>query len=79
MKTTKKPFDIKKNLDLIGKTFKVLDTRERKILRLYNGLEDGTQHNMAEISRMENVTRERIRQIMTKAYNKIDTILKYEE
>jgi len=80
MKIIKKEiYDIKDNLALIGKTFKVLDDRERRILRLCYGLETGTPYNMAEIARMEDVTRERIRQIMSKAFAKIETILKYEE
>lgn len=64
---------------IIGKTFKVLDDRERRILLLHYGMETGNSHSMAEIARMDKVSRERIRQIVTKALSKIELVLMYEE
>lgn len=71
--------DIQEDLATLGKTFKVLDDRERKILRLMYGLEDGQPKSMAEIARRDRVSRERIRQIVSKAFEKINLVLKYEE
>lgn len=77
MKITSK--DVPNILKTVGKTFKVLSDRERKILRLRHGLEDGIPKTLEQLAVMEKVTRERIRQIEVKAYEKIDTVLKYEE
>ena len=52
----------------------VLDTlteRERKVLRLRFGLDDGRQRTLEEVGREFNVTRERIRQIEAKALRKL--------
>jgi len=52
----------------------VLDTlqvRERQVLRLRFGLEDGRCHTLEEVGEYFNVTRERIRQIEAKALRKI--------
>ena len=77
MKTTNKK--LLASLMVAGKAFKVLDERERKILRLRYGLEDGEPKTLEQIAIIENVTRERIRQIESQAIDKIDTVLKYEE
>jgi len=80
MKIIKGEFpEIQENLATLGKTFKVLNDRERKILCLLYGLEDGKPHTMAEIGRINRVSRERIRQIVSKALEKINLVLKYEE
>ena len=53
---------------------KVLDTltkRERRVLQLRYGLEDGRARTLEEVGREFNVTRERIRQIETKALRKL--------
>ena len=71
--------DIKSDLELIGKTFKVLNTRERYLIRSYSGIEDGIPKTMAQIARNENISRERVRQIMSKAFEKIELVLKYEQ
>ncbi len=71
--------DIPSILKTIGKTFKVLDKREARILRLRHGLEDGNPRTLEELAKMEKVSRERIRQIESKAFEKIDLVLKYEE
>ncbi len=52
----------------------VLDTlteRERKVLRLRFGLDDGRQRTLEEVGKEFNVTRERIRQIEAKALRKL--------
>jgi len=77
MKTIKP--DIHGGLTTIGKTFKVLDDRERLILRLRFGLEDGIPKTLAEVAKIEKVTRERIRQLEARAFEKIEVVLKYEE
>jgi len=71
--------DVPNILKTMGKTFKVLNDRERKILRLRHGLEDGEPKTLEQLAKTENVSRERIRQIESKALEKIDTVLKYEE
>ena len=52
----------------------VLDTlteRERKVLKLRFGLEDGRQRTLEEVGKEFKVTRERIRQIEAKALRKL--------
>lgn len=54
--------------------FEVLDTltpRERKVLVLRYGLEDGKPRTLEEVGKQFNVTRERIRQIEAKAVRKL--------
>ena len=48
-----------------------LTDRERKILEMRFGLEDGVTHTLEEVGKMFSVTRERIRQIEAKALEKI--------
>ncbi len=48
-----------------------LTSRERKILSMRFGLEDGVIHTLEEVGKEFNVTRERIRQIQAKALEKI--------
>lgn len=48
-----------------------LSEKEREILKLRHGLEDGIQHTLEEVGKRFNVTRERIRQIEAKAHEKI--------
>jgi len=48
-----------------------LTDREKKILEMRFGLEDGVTHTLEEVGKVFNVTRERIRQIEAKALEKI--------
>ncbi len=48
-----------------------LDAREREILSMRFGLEDGVTHTLEEVGQKFGVTRERIRQIQAKALEKI--------
>ena len=48
-----------------------LTTRERKVLELRFGLEDGRSRTLEEVGREFAVTRERIRQIEAKALRKL--------
>ena len=50
---------------------KYLTERERKILYLYYGLDEGEERTLEEIGRIFGVTRERIRQIESKTLNKL--------
>ena len=48
-----------------------LDDREKKILSMRFGLDDGVTHTLEEVGNVFSVTRERIRQIQAKALEKI--------
>jgi RNA polymerase primary sigma factor len=55
----------------IGAVLGSLTKRERKVLQLRFGLEDGRSRTLEEVGREFGVTRERIRQIETKALRKL--------
>jgi len=57
--------------ELLQDAFKVLSERETKILSLRFGLNNERPHTLEEVGKKFNVTRERIRQIESKAINKI--------
>jgi len=59
---------LREHLDTI---FEDLAERERKIIAMRFGLEDGVTHTLEEVGQEFNVTRERIRQIEAKAIEKI--------
>ncbi|MFH1402378.1 MAG: sigma-70 family RNA polymerase sigma factor [Patescibacteria group bacterium] len=48
-----------------------LTSKERKILEMRSGIEDGINHTLEEVGKEFGVTRERIRQIEAKAHEKI--------
>ncbi len=55
----------------LGSVLGTLTKRERRVLQLRYGLEDGRQRTLEEVGREFGVTRERIRQIETKALRKL--------
>jgi len=55
----------------INEALSELTPREQKILKIRFGLEDGITHTLEEVGREFGVTRERIRQIEAKAFEKI--------
>jgi len=55
----------------IGSVLQTLDARERKILELRFGIRDGTSRTLEEVGSEFNVTRERVRQIESKALRKL--------
>jgi len=57
--------------DQIKEVLADLTERERKILEMRFGLEDGITHTLEEVGKVFGVTRERIRQIEAKALEKI--------
>ena len=57
--------------DLIQELLHHLSERERKVLSLRFGLEDGIAHTLEDVGQIFGVTRERIRQIEGKALKKI--------
>jgi RNA polymerase primary sigma factor len=57
--------------DEIGSVLDTLDDRERKILELRFGIMDGTSRTLEEVGAEFNVTRERVRQIESKALRKL--------
>jgi len=57
--------------EYVGDILKDLDPREQKILKMRFGLEDGVTHTLEEVGEEFGVTRERIRQIESKALERI--------
>ncbi len=55
----------------INEILKTLTPREEQVLRLRFGLNDGHEHTLEEVGKKFNVTRERIRQIESKALRKL--------
>lgn len=55
----------------INSVLQTLDERERKILELRFGIQDGTSRTLEEVGSEFNVTRERVRQIESKALRKL--------
>jgi len=55
----------------VQKVLKDLDPREQKILKMRFGLDDGVTHTLEEVGKEFGVTRERIRQIESKALERI--------
>jgi len=68
------PSDAVINLNLKEQTASVLKTltpREEKIIKMRFGLDDDSEHTLQEVGQTFDVTRERIRQIETKALRKL--------
>ena len=64
--------DFKLMREFIDRVFrKYLTPRERKILYLYYGLDEGEERTLEEIGSLLGVTRERIRQIRNRAFEKL--------
>jgi len=61
--------DIEEDVEEMFETY--LTERERKILYLYYGLDDGEERTLEEIGSLLGVTRERIRQIRNRAFEKL--------
>ncbi len=57
--------------DQIEDAMKILNHREREILRLRYGLADGYAYTLEEVGKIFSVTRERVRQIESKAVRKL--------
>jgi len=57
--------------DKIDELLKTLTYREREIIRLRYGLDDGYSYTLEEVGRIFKVTRERVRQIEAKAVRKL--------
>ncbi len=55
----------------LEKALHMLTPREEKVLRLRFGFEDGKTHTLEEVGREFNVTRERVRQIESKALRRL--------
>ncbi|MCE5245536.1 MAG: RNA polymerase sigma factor RpoD [Candidatus Polarisedimenticolia bacterium] len=63
---------VKMNLkEQTGSVLKTLTPREEKVLKLRFGVEEGTEHTLEEVGQSFAVTRERIRQIESKALRKL--------
>jgi RNA polymerase primary sigma factor len=57
--------------DQTGAVLQSLTPREELVLRMRFGVGDGSEHTLEEVGRSFNVTRERIRQIESKALRKL--------
>jgi len=57
--------------ELLEQVLGTLKEREARVIRLRYGLEDGTEHTLAEIGQMEGISRERVRQIEAEALRKL--------
>jgi len=76
------PLDTSQDLLLRERIDEVLQTlpiKEREILKLRYGLDDGNAYTLEEVGNMYNVTRERIRQIETKAVEKLKMQIRREK
>ena len=63
--------DLKLLAEQVEDVLENLTSRERDIIRLRFGLQDGRSHTLAEIGDLYNLSRERVRQIQAKAMRKL--------
>ena len=61
----------KKELRRLGRAFETLNDKEREVLRLRFGLQNGRIHSLEDAGEKLGVTRERIRQIESKTLEKL--------
>ena len=57
--------------EYINEILSDLNQKEREIIEMRNGMKDGIAHTLEDVGKHFNVTRERIRQIENKAYEKM--------
>ncbi len=57
--------------DQVQQTLDILTDRERQVLELRFGLQDGEERTLEEVSKIFDITRERVRQIEAKALRKL--------
>ena len=78
--TPEEMYDEEERKIMIYKTLKILDERERKIIRLYFGLDEDTESlTLDEIGVIMGVTRERIRQLKKRGLRKIRSFQDFNE
>lgn len=59
--------------EILNQLLQDLEPRQRQIIRLHYGLEDGQRHSLSEIAQMLGVSKERARQIEKRAMEKLHT------
>ena len=66
---------VRQELESMLKTmFSALTERQRQILSLHFGLEDGVEHSLEDIGKQLGISKERTRQIERQAMNKLQTL-----
>ena len=69
--TPEEAMDILVRREEVKELLETLSDRERQVIRLRYGLEDGRSHTLEEIGELLGVTRERVRQIEARALEKL--------
>lgn len=75
-RSPRKAVQRKERRDILWASLRGLGANERKVLELKFGLDDGVSRNMAEVGRLMNLSRERIRQIQKRALENLEIELK---